>query len=98
MKPSRLGVCSRAQALVAATGGVLKLVRASGVEAEAGFGSLVFTAERLREAGLAVESTVVADQDAKTAILETAARWQPDLIDGDEQAVCAGPLVERQRD
>jgi nucleotide-binding universal stress UspA family protein len=78
--PQARRVLDYAQALVAPTRGVLKLVRASGVEAKAGYDSLACTAERLREAGLTVESTVVAEEDAVTAILQAARAWQPDLI------------------
>ncbi len=78
--PQAQRVLEYAQALVAATYGVLRLIRASGVEAEAGYDSLAFTIERLREAGVTVEGTVVADEAAATAILEAATAWQPDLI------------------
>jgi nucleotide-binding universal stress UspA family protein len=78
--PQARRVLEYAQALVADTGGVLKLVRASGVEADAGNDSLAYPAERLREARLTVESTVVANEDAVTTILQAARAWQPDLI------------------
>jgi len=69
-----------AKALVDTTHGVLKLIRASGVEAEAGYDSLAHTVEHLRDTAIAVESTVVVDQDAVSAILQTAHAWRPDLI------------------
>jgi nucleotide-binding universal stress UspA family protein len=78
--PQARRVLDYVQALVAATGGVLKLIRASGVEAEAGYNGLAYTANHLRETGLTVESSVVADRDAVSAILAAAREWQPDLI------------------
>ena len=78
--PQAKRVLEYAQALVVATHGVLKLVRASGVEAEAGYDSLAFIVQHLRETGINVESTVVPDQAAVTTILQAANDWQPDLI------------------
>jgi nucleotide-binding universal stress UspA family protein len=69
-----------AQALVTAPNGQVKLIRASGVEADAGYSGLAYYAEQLRDAGVRVEWSVVAGVDATTAILESAREWRPDLI------------------
>ncbi|HZQ99292.1 MAG TPA: universal stress protein [Chloroflexota bacterium] len=67
--------------LAAATGGQIKLVRASGVEAEAGVDSLARHARDLQDAGFAaVEWSVVEGVDAVTAILDAARAWHPDII------------------
>jgi nucleotide-binding universal stress UspA family protein/sporulation protein YlmC with PRC-barrel domain len=69
-----------AQTLVSATDGKLKLIRASGVEALAGWDRLDRHARRLRERGVSVEWSVVEDLDAVSAILDAARTWRPDLI------------------
>src|SRR5579871_2634952 len=67
-------------ALIAATHGALRLIRASGFETEAGYGGLPFTVDYLRETGIDVDFTVVPDQDPVTAILQAEKTWQPDFI------------------
>src|SRR6266568_7661188 len=69
-----------AQALATATGGRLKLLRATDLDDEARVNSLASTASRLQEAGVAVEWSVVSGVDGQTAIREVEATWQPDLI------------------
>jgi nucleotide-binding universal stress UspA family protein len=69
-----------AQALVSATHGELKLIRASGVEALAGWDRLDRHARRLRATGISVEWSVVQDVDAVSAIVDAARTWRPDLI------------------
>ncbi|HEX8969872.1 MAG TPA: universal stress protein, partial [Chloroflexota bacterium] len=74
------GALVYAQALAQATHSELKLLRASGIEAEVGFDSLDNYAEHVRQTGVAVHSTVVKDQAAESAILEAVRSWRPDLI------------------
>ena len=69
-----------AQALAAATGCRLKLVRATDLDDEARFNSLVSSARRLQDAGVDVEWSVVSGVDGQKAIREAEAEWQPDLI------------------
>src|SRR5688572_16814147 len=69
-----------AGALAGATQGRIKLFRATDLEAEAGFNSLAHHAQHLREAGIAVEWTVLEGVDAGTAVLDTAHVWRPELI------------------
>jgi nucleotide-binding universal stress UspA family protein len=69
-----------AQALATATGGRLKLLRATDLDDEARVNSLASSANRLQEAGVAVEWTVVSGVDGQTAIREAEATWQPDLL------------------
>jgi nucleotide-binding universal stress UspA family protein/sporulation protein YlmC with PRC-barrel domain len=69
-----------AQALATATGGSLKLVRATDLDDQARFNSLASNAERLRDAGVDVEWSVVSGVDGQTAIREAEAAWRPDLI------------------
>ena len=69
-----------AQALATATGGSLNLVRVTDLDDEAHFNSLASNARRLQDAGVAVEWSVVSGVDAQTAVRETEAAWQPDLI------------------
>jgi nucleotide-binding universal stress UspA family protein/sporulation protein YlmC with PRC-barrel domain len=69
-----------AQALASATGGKLKLVRATQVEDETSVNSLARIAERLQDAGDTVEWSVVDGVDGQTAIRHAEATWQPDLI------------------
>lgn len=75
--PSRRAL-TYAQALAASTGGRLKLIRATDLDDKTSFNSLASTAGRLQ--GVAVEWSVVSGVDAQTAIRETEATWQPDLI------------------
>jgi hypothetical protein len=44
------------------------------------FNSLSYNAERVRDAGMSVESSVVGGVDVRAAILTPVAEWQPDLI------------------
>lgn len=69
-----------ARGIAHATGGEIMLVRASGVEAEAGYDKLSNVAARLRNEGLSAAWKVVEGEDAVSAILKTADDWQPDLI------------------
>ena len=69
-----------AQALATATGGRLKLLRATDLNDEARVNSLAITAGHLQDAGVAVEWSVVSGVDGQTAIHEAEASWQPDLI------------------
>jgi nucleotide-binding universal stress UspA family protein/sporulation protein YlmC with PRC-barrel domain len=69
-----------AQALATATGGRLKLLRATDLDDEARVNGLATNASRLQEAGVAVEWSVVSGVDGQTAIREAEATWQPDLI------------------
>ena len=69
-----------AQALATATGGRLKLVRATDLDDEARFNSLASHARRLQDAGVAIEWSVVSGVDGQTAIREAESTWQPDLI------------------
>jgi nucleotide-binding universal stress UspA family protein/sporulation protein YlmC with PRC-barrel domain len=69
-----------AQALATATGGRLKLVRATDVDDEPRSNSLASYARRVQDAGIAVEWSVVSGVDGQTAIREAESTWQPDLI------------------
>ena len=69
-----------AQSLATATGGRLKLLRATDLDDEAHANSLASTARRLEDAGVAVEWSVVHGVDGPTAIREAEVTWQPDLI------------------
>src|SRR5579864_328793 len=69
-----------ARIVARATGGPVLLVRASGVESEAGYDKLSNIARRVQEDGLSVDWHVVEGEDAVSAILETAKAWRPDLI------------------
>ncbi|MBV9354533.1 MAG: universal stress protein, partial [Chloroflexi bacterium] len=66
--------------LATATHGALRPVRATDIEDATSFDSLASNAERLRDAGLLVEWSVLGGVDAETAIRTEAAAWQPDLI------------------
>src|SRR5579864_5936204 len=69
-----------ARILARATGGPILLVRASGVESEAGYNKLSNIARRLQDEGLSVDWQVIEGEDAVSAILETAKAQRPDLI------------------
>jgi len=69
-----------ARIVTRATGGPLLLVRASGVESEAGYNKLSNIARRLQDEGLTAEWQVVEGEDAVSAVRETAKAWRPDLI------------------
>jgi nucleotide-binding universal stress UspA family protein/sporulation protein YlmC with PRC-barrel domain len=69
-----------ARFLAAASHGRIKLVRATDVEDNTSFNSLAANAARIEDEGISVEWSVVGGVDARTAILNEAAAWQPDLI------------------
>jgi nucleotide-binding universal stress UspA family protein/sporulation protein YlmC with PRC-barrel domain len=78
--PSALRVLPYAQALASATHGTLQLIRASGMEDDAGYQRLSYRAQQLQDAGISVEWSVVNDVDAVSAIVEAARTWRPDLV------------------
>src|SRR5215471_7254064 len=69
-----------ARVLVTATAGQLRLVRATDLDDDATPFSLARTAALLEHDGVPVEWSVIGGVDAQTAIRDTAAEWQPDLI------------------
>jgi nucleotide-binding universal stress UspA family protein/sporulation protein YlmC with PRC-barrel domain len=77
--PSQRGL-AYAQALASATHGTLRLIRATDAEDETSFNSLDRIAERLNEAGVAVEWSVFSGVDGQTAIRDVERAWLPDLI------------------
>lgn len=69
-----------ARAIARATGGPLLLVRASGVESEAGYAKVSNIARRLEDEGISADWRVIEGEDAVSAILQTGQAWRPDLI------------------
>jgi nucleotide-binding universal stress UspA family protein len=66
--------------LAVASHGRIKLVRATDVEDDTSFNSLAANAARLLDDGFAVEWSVASGVDGRTAIMNEATAWQPDLI------------------
>jgi nucleotide-binding universal stress UspA family protein len=62
------------------TGARVKLIRATDLDDDARFNSLERNAQRLGDAGVSVEWSVLRGVDAETAIYTTETEWQPDLI------------------
>src|SRR5712691_9653043 len=69
-----------ALALATAAGGKLKLLCATDLDDETRVNSLASIANRLQEAGVTVEWSVVSGVDGQAAIREAEATWHPDLI------------------